>query len=138
MAPRKPIKPTSKTESKRELKSGNKKREEKTKSNEPGFWDKARSFVTDERLRFIAGILLLIGVLYFLLAFISYFFTGAADQSKMDLPFSELRQLRTEIQNWTSVTGALIAETLIHRWFGVSSFAMLFFAGIIKLKKCSK
>ncbi len=134
MAPRKPIKPTSKTESKRELKSGNKKRQEKTKSNEPGLWDKARSFVTDERLRFIAGILLLIGVLYFLLAFISYFFTGAADQSKMDLPVGELRQLRTEIQNWTSVTGALIAETLIHRWFGVSSFAMLFFAGVISLK----
>jgi len=125
MAPRKPIKPTSKTESKRELKSGNKKREEKTKSNEPGLWDKARSFVTDERLRFIAGILLLIGV-YIFVGVYFVLFTGAADQSKMDLPFSELRQLRTEIQNWTSVTGALIAETLIHRWFGVSSFAMLF------------
>lgn len=134
MAPRKPIKPTSKTESKGEIRSETKKRQEKTKSNEPGLWDKTKAFVTDERIRFIAGILLLIGVLYLLLAFISYFFTGAADQSKMDLPFGELRQLRTEIQNWTSVTGALIAETLIHRWFGVSSFAIIFFAGVIGLK----
>jgi len=138
MAPRKPIKPASKAESKaepkKEIKSEPKKQAEKPKSNEPGLWDSIKSFFVDERTRFIAGILLLLGVLYLTLAFISYFFTGAADQSKMDLPFGELRQLRTEIQNWTSVTGAYLAETFIHRWFGVSSFTILFFGAIVGFK----
>ena len=138
MAPRKPIKPASKAESKaeskKEIKAEPRKQAEKPKSNEPGLVDNIKSFIVDERTRFIAGILLLLGVLYLTLAFISYFFTGAADQSKMDLPFGELRQLRTEIQNWTSVTGAFLAENLIHRWFGISSFAIPAFGIIIGFK----
>ena len=69
MAPRKPIRPGVKTESKPEQK----KRAEKQKSNEPGIWDMIKSFVSDERTRFVAGLMLLLGVLYLIMAFISYF-----------------------------------------------------------------
>ena len=138
MAPRKPIKPSQKPETKQEFKNittNEKKPSSQQSTNENGsFWKGLISFFKDDRTHFVAGIFFIIIVLYFTLAFVSYFFTGAADQSKMDLPFAEVMQLRTDIQNWTSVTGAYIAETMIHKWFGVSSFALLFFGFIIGLK----
>lgn len=137
MAPRKPIKPSAKTDTRRDNKAESKKKPEKVqkpKSDEPGIWDLFKAFVTDERTRFVAGILVLLGVLYLSLAFVSYFFTGAADQSKMDLPVSELKQLRGDIENWTSVTGAYLAHNFIHRWFGISSFAILAFGLVIGLR----
>ncbi|MBP1676250.1 MAG: spoIIIE [Bacteroidetes bacterium] len=138
MAPRKPIKPTSKaenrTEPKKEFKSEAPKKNSKTTSSSSEFFQDLKAFLTDDRTRFILGIVILLGVLYLTLAFISYFFTGAADQSKMDLSLGELRQLRTDIQNWTSVTGAVLAENFIHRWFGVSSFAILVFGCIVGLR----
>lgn len=138
MAPRKPIKPIQKPEQKQEFKSTSSNNSTTTHKQNSGdnfgFWKGLVSFVTDERTRFVAGIFVILAVLYFVLAFVSYFFTGAADQSKMDLSFSEVMNLRNEIQNWTSVTGAYVAETMIHKWFGVSSVSILFFGLIIGLK----
>ncbi|OIP83805.1 MAG: cell division protein FtsK [Porphyromonadaceae bacterium CG2_30_38_12] len=105
-----------------------------SKNQDDGFLVNLRSFLKDERTHFVAGIFVMLVVLYFSLAFVSYFFTGAADQSNMDLPFSEIMNERTDIQNWTSVTGAFVAETLINRWFGISAFAILFFVFILGLK----
>jgi S-DNA-T family DNA segregation ATPase FtsK/SpoIIIE len=83
---------------------------------------------------FIIGLLLLLIVVYLLFAFTSYFFTGAADQSKLNLPWEELKEMRTQIRNWTSVAGAYIAETCINRWFGLPSFAALGFLTVFALK----
>ena len=107
MAPRKPVKPNrinenkteSKAEVKKELKKEPKRNTSSSTGDEKGFFASVKEFVFDERTRFVAGILILLAVLYVALAFISYFFTGAADQSKLDLPMSELRQMRYEIQN---------------------------------------
>jgi len=138
MAPRKPIKPSQKPEAKQEFRNTstpeNKATNQRNTNDSVSFWKGLISFFKDDRTHFVAGIFVIIIVLYFTLAFVSYFFTGAADQSKMDLPFAEAIQLRVDIQNWTSVTGAYIAETMIHKWFGVSSFALLFFGFIIGLK----
>jgi len=135
MAPRKPIKPTQKAEIKQES-TINARQPSAPKSNIPttSSWQSFRSFFIDERTHFVLGIFVIIAVLYLTLAFVSYFFTGAADQSKMDLPFSEALSSRFDVKNWTSVLGALTAETMIHRWFGVSSFALLFFGLIIGFK----
>jgi len=138
MAPRKPIKPGQKPEVKQEFKNtyntDNKTVNQSAKTDTGSFWKDLIGFFKDDRTHFVAGILVIIAVLYFALAFVSYFFTGAADQSKMDLPFSEAIRLRTDIQNWTSVTGAYIAETMIHKWFGISAFSLLFFGFIVGLK----
>ena len=88
-------------------------------------------FITDDRTRVVLGIGVLLIVLFMLVSFVSYFVTGAADQSKMDLSWSEMQQMRTQVQNWASVTGAILAETFINRWFGISSFAILYFGFII-------
>jgi len=138
MAPRKPIKSSQRPETKQEFRSTatpeNKATSQHNNKDNSSFWKGLVIFFKDDRTHFVTGIFVIIIVLYFTLAFVSYFFTGAADQSKMDLPFAEAIQSRVDIQNWTSVTGAYIAETMIHKWFGVSSFALLFFGFIIGLK----
>ncbi|HLP04728.1 MAG TPA: DNA translocase FtsK 4TM domain-containing protein, partial [Paludibacter sp.] len=134
MAPKKPIKTTPKPEFKQTPRPETKKAAPTKSSNEPGSWQKFRNFITDERTRFIAGLLMLLGVLFLFLSFVSYFFTGAADQSKMDLSWHEMQQMRSEIQNWASVTGAILAETFINKWFGISSFAILYFGIVLAFR----
>jgi len=133
MAPKKPIKTPSKPELKPEPRFEPKKQKQ-TKTGEPGFGRKIIIFFTDERTRFVMGLGAFLIVLFMLLSFVSYFFTGAADQSKMDLSWSEMQQMRTQIQNWASVTGAILAETFINKWFGVSSFAILYFGLVVAFR----
>lgn len=91
---------------------------------------KIKSLFSDERTHFIAGLFLFLVVVYVFLAFLSYFFTGAADQSKLDVPWSELKLVRNQIQNWASVAGAYISELFLNRWFGLPSFAILWVATV--------
>jgi S-DNA-T family DNA segregation ATPase FtsK/SpoIIIE len=134
MAPKKPIKSTPKPEQKPEPRSDLKKQKQITTNDGPGFSVKLKNFITDERTRIILGIAVFIGVIFLFVSFVSYFFTGAADQSKMDLTWHEMQQMRTDIQNWASVTGAILAETFINRWFGISSFVFLYFGIVIGLR----
>ncbi len=134
MAPKKPIKPTPKQEVKPNSKPEQKKQKPVKNPNDPGFFKKTAIFLKDERTRVILGIGVLLVTLFLFVSFVSYFFTGANDQSKMELSWSELQQMRGEIQNWGSVTGAVLAENFINRWFGVSSFAILFFTLVAGLR----
>jgi S-DNA-T family DNA segregation ATPase FtsK/SpoIIIE len=133
MAPRKPIKvkpqqkPEQKVQSKPETKG--------KKSDGRSFGGNFMLFVRDERTRFILGLGLLLGVLFLFLSFVSYFFTGAADQSIIqDNTWSEMQQMRSDIQNWASVTGAFLGETFINRWFGVSCFSIIFFGVVLAFR----
>lgn len=134
MAPKKPIKSTPRQEPRQEPKAERKNQKQRATTNESGFGTKVKLFITDERTRFVMGIAILIGVLFLLVSFISYFFTGAVDQSKMDLSWNEMNQMRTDIHNWASVSGAILAETLINRWFGISAFAIAFFGLVLGLR----
>jgi S-DNA-T family DNA segregation ATPase FtsK/SpoIIIE len=44
----------------------------------------------------------------------------------MDLTWTKINETRAEIQNWASVLGAISAEMLINRWFGIASFVLLY------------
>jgi len=139
MAPKKPIKNTpkpepAKAESRQEPKFEQKKAKEQKKTDEPGFGTKFINFITDERTRIILGIFVFLGVLFLFVSFVSYFFTGATDQSKMDLSWREMQQMRSDIQNWASVTGAILAETFINKWFGIASFSILYFGIVVALR----
>lgn len=133
MAPKKPIKATPRPEAPSPQQAT---RADKNvvKSNEPGFGVKLKNFITDERTRIVIGILGILGMVYLFISFTSYFFTGATDQSKMDLSWSEMQAMRTDIHNWGSVMGAILAETFINRWFGVSSFAIIYLGLVISLR----
>jgi S-DNA-T family DNA segregation ATPase FtsK/SpoIIIE len=86
------------------------------------------AFFSNERTHFVAGILLLLASVYLLFAFISFFFTGDADQSLLgNISMLQLRTVTGEIQNWTGVRGAYFANLFINKWFGISSFAVFIF-----------
>jgi S-DNA-T family DNA segregation ATPase FtsK/SpoIIIE len=89
-----------------------------------------KNFFTNERTRFISGLILSILTIYVGLALISFFFTGAADQSKIEnLPPSSLVVYKGSVNNWTGVRGAYLANLLMNHWFGISSFMLLYFFG---------
>lgn len=94
------------------------------------------SFLKNERVRFIFGVLVAFLGIFTLLAIISFFFTGAADQSKvLNTSFWELIQdKQLEVDNWTSAGGAFLAETLVNKWFGIFSILIPFFVIYLGLR----
>ncbi|WP_297906031.1 DNA translocase FtsK [uncultured Parabacteroides sp.] len=94
-----------------------------------------KTFLTNERTRFITGLIISILTIYVGLSLISFFFTGAADQSKIEnVPLSDLLINRGAVENWTGVRGAYLSDLLMNRWFGISSFMLLFFLGSVGAK----
>ncbi|MDR0537722.1 MAG: DNA translocase FtsK [Tannerellaceae bacterium] len=95
--------------------------------------------IRNERTHFIMGLVLSIFTIYVGLAIISFFFTGAADQSQIEnISLKTLIANKVNIRNWTGIRGAYMANVLVNRWFGVSSLLLLFFTGSAgaKLMKC--
>lgn len=104
-------------------------------------WSRIKVFFKNERTRFITGLVISIITIYVGLALISFFFTGAADQSKIEnVPLGDLVTNRGAVDNWTGVRGAFLADLLMNRWFGISSFLILLFLGTVgaKLMNLSK
>ena len=94
-----------------------------------------KTFLTNERTCFITGLILVMVTIYVALALISFFFTGAADQSLVqNIPLGDLLINRGAVENWTGVRGAFLADLLMNRLFGLSSFALLFFLGSVGAK----
>lgn len=94
-----------------------------------------KNFFKNERTRFISGLVISILTVYIGLSLISFFFTGGADQSKIEnVPLSDLVINRGAVENWTGVRGAYLADLLLNRWFGISSFFILFFLGSVGFK----
>ena len=92
-------------------------------------------FFTNERTSFITGLIISIVTIYVGLALISFFFSGAADQSKIEnVPLADLVINRGTVENWTGVRGAYLADLLMNHWFGISSFLILFFLGSVGAK----
>ena len=108
------------------------KREEKKGSR----WASMKMFFVCERTRFITGLLLEILTIYVALAMVSFFFTGGADQSKIEnVPFwPDLAMNRGAVANWTGAMGAYVSDVLMNRWFGVSTFFLLFFVAAVGAK----
>ncbi|HNZ81023.1 MAG TPA: DNA translocase FtsK [Bacteroidales bacterium] len=91
-------------------------------------------FWTNERTRFISGLLLLMAMIYFSILLISFFFTGAADQSLVkDLSFSELGGVKG-VGNWAGTFGAWLSNIIMTKWMGISSLFIAVFGLIAALK----
>lgn len=90
----------------------------------------------NERVHFITGILVAFLGIFTLLSIISFFFTGAADQSKvLNRSFLELIQdKQLEVENWASTGGAFLSEILVNRWFGIFSILIPFFVIYLGLR----
>jgi S-DNA-T family DNA segregation ATPase FtsK/SpoIIIE len=100
--------------------------------------NKVVKLLKDERTHFILGLIVLVGVVYVTLSLISFFYTGAADQSKIQESwYSNMGGNDKNIENWTGAIGAHIAEAMINRGFGVAAFAWLIFPIVIGLRLMS-
>ncbi|MBQ6378997.1 MAG: DNA translocase FtsK 4TM domain-containing protein [Prevotella sp.] len=82
----------------------------------------------DERLSFTLGILLVIVAIYLTLAFVSYFTTGAADQSLIEDPREgEMLNQNHEFANTCGSIGAYASWYFIKRCFGLPAFLIPLF-----------
>ena len=81
------------------------------------------SIFHNERLNFFLGVLLLIFSVYMIWAFVSFFVTGAADQSMIEeLRSGELMNQKHEFSNACGSFGAYMSWYFIKRCFGLSAF----------------
>ena len=93
--------------------------------------EKSKSFLSDERIKFIIGILLTGFALYLLLACISYLFWWKTDQS---LPDSEIVSgPDVEVKNWSGKSGHFLAKMIIGYGFGLGAFFVPLIFGVIGL-----
>lgn len=108
-----------------------------TSDTEPALslFGKVACFFKSETVHFIIGLILVIFSVYLLLAFSSFFFTGAADQSIIDADNAqELASTNNGVKNYAGSRGAQLANYLINDCFGVSSFFILVFLAMAGLK----
>ena len=83
-----------------------------------------RDMVMSNRFRLAMGILLIAITLMLVIAYISFFFTGANDFSIIEQADAR-RELRNEIQNALGLPGAVVSRWLVDGTFGVVSLAAL-------------
>jgi S-DNA-T family DNA segregation ATPase FtsK/SpoIIIE len=92
---------------------------------------KSKSFFTDERIKFIAGILVTGFAFYLLLACISYIIWWKTDQS---LPASSvISGPEIEVKNWSGKSGHFLAEMIIRFGFGFGAFFIPMIFGSVGL-----
>jgi len=87
--------------------------------------------------KLVFGSLLIILAVLLCLSFLSYFFTGNADQSTL----SEMASRSEKSENWLSKTGAWLSDFFIHKGFGIPSFifsGLLFLSGVYLLIDINK
>lgn len=107
------------------------------KETEPKKISKNRftTFFKSETTHFVIGLISVIFSVYLLLAFISFFFTGAADQSILDNQQpGELMQTTNHVKNYAGARGAQLAEFLINECFGIAACFIILFLAVTGMK----
>jgi DNA segregation ATPase FtsK/SpoIIIE, S-DNA-T family len=103
----------------------------KTAKNSAKSPAKSKSFFTDERVRFVTGILVTGFALYLLIAFVAYLLWWKTDQS---LPHSDIISgPEKEVRNWSGKSGNFLAEMIIGYGFGFGAFFIPAIFGTIGL-----
>lgn len=110
------------------LQSMFKKKTDKNNEKKKLHVNKLKEFFQNDTMNFILGLISVVIGVYMVLAFLSFFFTGAADQSIMENHTSEqLLSTDNKVSNYAGARGALIAEYFINSNFGISSFFIILF-----------
>ena len=90
---------------------------------------KKPNFTLSNQQKLVFGsLLLIIGILLFI-AFLSYLFTGTADQSII----SKFASREAQAENWLNKVGAWVSDLFIYKGFGIASFifsGLIFISGI--------
>jgi DNA segregation ATPase FtsK/SpoIIIE, S-DNA-T family len=104
-------------------KTEQKKKGTKTKTSWKAFW----AFFKDERFTVTVGVVFIAFSILLALSFTSYLFTWKSDQSILNIPFHTLLfDNSIEVDNWVGKIGAVLSNLMIHNWFGLASFSIIF------------
>ena len=105
-----------------------------SKKNEKTRASLSFGFFKDPRTRVVVGLIFMLFSIYLLVSLAGFFFTGGMDQSLID---KDTRELITNpdivVGNPGRKLGAYLADLLVNRWFGVSSFIFCYLLFIIGL-----
>ena len=98
---------------------------------------KTPSFKLSSQQKLVWGSFLVILGLLLFISFVSFLFTGEADQSTL----SDFTSREIETQNWLSKSGAWLSDFFIQRGFGIASFifsGLIFLSGVYVLMNINK
>ncbi|MBC5775207.1 DNA translocase FtsK 4TM domain-containing protein [Pontibacter sp. KCTC 32443] len=91
------------------------------------------SFLQDRRIKLFFGFFFLLLSFCMVIAFVSYIFTGPADQSVVEsVDGTGLKESGQEAENWLGLFGAWLSHIFIYKWLGVGAFfaiPIVFFTG---------
>ena len=91
-----------------------------------------RDTMMSQRFRLAVGIIMIALTLMLVIAYLSFFFTGANDYSILET--SSRSDMRGEIQNALGLPGAVIARWLVDGTFGVVSLAALVMMALYSIR----
>ncbi|HEY3369477.1 MAG TPA: DNA translocase FtsK 4TM domain-containing protein [Prolixibacteraceae bacterium] len=106
------------------------------KASKPGKVGGIVHFFKSNQFRYSLGLFLMILSGYMAVAFVSYLFSGAVDQSKLDLPWQDyLLDPSVKVQNMAGKGGAFLSEQFISSGFGFASifFILIFVVAALNL-----
>jgi len=109
----------------------------KSKKTQQGrtFFGSVKHYAVSERVHFIIGLLICFFTIYIGISIVSFFFTGAADQSIVQhYELTDFFSKKETVSNWTGVRGAYFADVIMNRWFGIPSILIIIFVGSIGVK----
>jgi len=102
-----------------------------------------KQFFTSNSTQFVIGLIIFLITVYAFIAMTSFFYTGAADQSKIEVITDQGRVEVLSffhwgsvegIRNWTGLRGAILSDLLMNKGFGVSTFFLLLFLAFVGLR----
>lgn len=89
----------------------------------------------DKRAHLVFGFFLLILSIFLFVSFVSYLFSGKADQSVVESFIDTgIRAAGSEVKNWLGLLGAITSHMFIFKWFGISCLLVPPFLFIIGYK----
>lgn len=108
-------------------------KKQKSQQKQGSFWKRAVAVMGSERFRFAVGFVMACFVLYAIVSYISYFFSGAQDYSALG---SELtgKELKAAILNKGGVIGARMQDFFVDRTFGIPVFSAIIFLALWALR----
>ena len=113
----------------------NKQTKQKKTKKKNLFLESIKHYVTSSRVHFIIGMLICFFTIYIGIAVISFFFTGADDQSIVKShSISEILTKNISVSNWAGARGAYFADVIMNHWFGIPSIFLIFLLGSVGVK----
>jgi len=97
-------------------------------------WESVKYFFSLRETRMVMGILLLTFALIAILAYVSFLFTGTADQSILSMDHAGRLENRESIRNLLGLPGARLARFMIDGSFGFMSVLLALLAGVYALR----